>query len=121
MDETAATRHWLDDPPSVGAVLVAHNGARWLPKVLASFAHMFHAPTAWRVVDVGSTDGSAELLRESFGADRVVQAPAGTGFGDAVRLGLADLPATDWIWLLHDDASVLPGTLSGLQIGRAHV
>jgi GT2 family glycosyltransferase len=114
VDETAATRHWLDDPPTVGAILVAHNGARWLPKVLASFAHMFHAPTAWQVVDVGSTDGSAELLRESFGADRVVQAPAGTGFGDAVRLGLADLPATDWIWLLHDDASVLPGTLSGL-------
>ncbi|MCW2841234.1 MAG: hypothetical protein JWR55_2717 [Aeromicrobium sp.] len=114
MDETEATRHWLDDPPTVGAVLVAHNGARWLPKVLASFAHMFHAPTSWQVVDVGSTDGSAELLRESFGAERVTQAPAGTGFGDAVRLALTELPDTDWIWLLHDDAAVLPGTLSGL-------
>ncbi|MET0449425.1 MAG: glycosyltransferase family 2 protein [Aeromicrobium sp.] len=114
MDETEATRHWLDDPPTVGAVLVAHNGARWLPKVLASFSHMFHAPTSWQVVDVGSTDGSLELLRESFGVERVTQAPAGTGFGDAVRLGLAELPETDWIWLLHDDASVLPGTLSGL-------
>jgi GT2 family glycosyltransferase len=114
VDETTATRHWLDDPPSVGAVLVSHNGARWLPKVLESFAHMFHAPTSWQVVDVGSTDGSAELLRESFGAERVVQAPAGTGFGDAVRLGLQHLPETDWIWLLHDDAAVLPGTLAGL-------
>lgn len=114
MDETPATRHWLDDPPTVGAVLVARNGARWLPKVLASFAHMFHAPTSWQVVDVGSTDGSAALLRDSFGAERVTTAPAGTGFGAAVRLALADLPDTDWIWLLHDDASVLPGTLSGL-------
>lgn len=113
-DEVGATRHWLDDPPTVGAVLVARNGARWLPKVLASFTHMFHAPTSWQVVDVSSTDGSAELLRESFGADRVTVAPAGTGFGGAVRLALADLPETDWIWLLHDDASVLPGTLSGL-------
>ncbi|MEJ7633975.1 glycosyltransferase family 2 protein [Aeromicrobium sp.] len=114
MDETSTTRHWLDDPPSVAAVLVAHNGATWLPKVLASFTEMFHAPTSWRVVDVSSTDGSADLLRDSFGAERITYAPSGTGFGAAVRLGLAAMPRTDWIWLLHDDSSVLPGTLSGL-------
>ncbi len=105
---------WLDDPPTVGAVLVTHNGATWLPKVLASFSEMFHAPDVWRAVDVASADGSAELVRDSFGAERVVRAPKGTGFGDAVRLGLEAMPRTDWIWLLHDDSSVLPGTLSGL-------
>lgn len=114
MDETSETRHWLDDPPTVGAILVAHNGATWLPKVLASFAHMFYAPTTWRVVDVSSTDGSADLLRDSFGAERITYAPSGTGFGEAVRLALESMPRTDWIWLLHDDSSVLPGTLSGL-------
>ncbi len=113
MDETSTTRHWLDDPPTVGAILVAHNGATWLPKVLASFAQMFYAPTTWRVVDVSSTDGSADLLRDSFGAERITYAPSGTGFGEAVRLGLESMPRTDWIWLLHDDSSVLPGTLSG--------
>ena len=114
MDETGSTRHWLDDPPTVGAVLVAHNGAAWLPKVLTSFAEMFHAPTAWRVVDVSSTDGCADLLRDSFGAERITYAPSGTGFGEAVRLGVEAMPRTDWIWLLHDDAAVLPGTLAGL-------
>jgi len=114
VDEDLTTRHWLDAPPTVGAVLVAHNGVVWLPKVLASFARMVHAPTAWHVVDVSSTDGSAELLRESFGSDRITYAPSGTGFGDAVRLALESLPRTDWIWLLHDDSSVLPDTLSGL-------
>ena len=114
MDESGSTRHWLDDPPTVGAVLVAHNGAAWLPKVLASFANMFQAPTAWRVVDVSSTDGSADLLRDSFGAERITYAPSGTGFGEAVRLGVEAMPRTDWIWLLHDDAAVLPGTLAGL-------
>lgn len=114
MTETAPSSHWLDDPPSVGAVLVTHNGAVWLPKVLASFSRMFHAPDAWRAVDVASADGSAELVRDSFGAERVIRAPKGTGFGDAVRLGLEAMPPTDWIWLLHDDSSVLPGTLSGL-------
>ncbi|MGA9716365.1 MAG: glycosyltransferase family 2 protein [Aeromicrobium sp.] len=114
MSESAPVSLWLDDPPTVGAVLVTHNGATWLPKVLASFSAMSHAPDVWRAVDVASADGSAELVRDSFGADRVVRAPRGTGFGDAVRLGLEAMPRTDWIWLLHDDSSVLPGTLSGL-------
>lgn len=114
MDETGTMRRWLDDPPTVGAVLVTHNGASWLPKVLASFAHMSYAPMAWQVVDVSSTDGTGELLRESFGSDRIAYAPSGTGFGDAVRVALESLPHTDWLWLLHDDSSVLPGTLSGL-------
>ncbi len=114
MDETGSTRHWLDDPPTVGAVLVSHNGAAWLPKVLTSFAEMFHAPAAWRVVDVSSTDGCADLLRDSFGAERITYAPSGTGFGEAVRIGVEAMPRTDWIWLLHDDAAVLPGTLAGL-------
>ena len=114
MDETPTTSHWLDAPPSVAAVLVSHNGATWLPKVIASLGDMFYAPTAWQVVDVGSADGSADLLRESFGAERVRLAPTGTGFGAAVKLALESLPRTDWIWLLHDDSSVLPGTLSGL-------
>jgi GT2 family glycosyltransferase len=114
VDETDETRHWLDDPPSVAAVLVTHNGARWLPKVLASFTLMTHAPATWRVVDVASTDGTADLVRDSFGAERITYAASGTGFGDAVRLGLADVPRTDWIWLLHDDAAVEPETLAGL-------
>lgn len=113
-DEPPPERHWLADPPTVGAVIVAHNGAHWLPKVLASFADMFYAPMAWRAVDVGSTDGGAELLRDSFGPDRLIYAPSGTGFGDAVRAGVAQLPQTEWLWLLHDDAAVLPGTLAGL-------
>lgn len=113
-DEPPVEHHWLDQPPTVGAVIVAHNGARWLPKVLASMGDVFYAPTAWRAVDVGSTDGGAELLRDAFGSDRIVYAPAGTGFGDAVREGVARLPRTDWLWLLHDDAAMLPGTLAGL-------
>ncbi len=114
-DETPPEEHhWLDNPPTVGAVIVAHNGARWLPKVLGSFSSMFYAPTAWRAVDVGSTDGSGDLLRDAFGAERISFAPSGTGFGEAVWMGVEQLPRTDWIWLLHDDAAVLPGTLAGL-------
>ncbi|WP_375002814.1 glycosyltransferase family 2 protein [Aeromicrobium sp. CTD01-1L150] len=113
-DVEEEVRPWLSAPPTVGAVLVAHDGATWLPKVLESFAGMDHAPTAWRVVDVASTDDGAELLRQSFGADRIQYAPSGTGFGAAAALGVAALPATDWIWFLHDDAAVDPDALAGL-------
>jgi len=114
VSESAQVRHWLDDPPTVAAVLVTHNGAAWLPKVLQSFSTMFHAPDVWRAVDVHSGDGSRQLVQDSFGPDRVVLAPRRTGFGAAVQLALDSMPRTDWIWLLHDDATVLPGTLSGL-------
>jgi GT2 family glycosyltransferase len=99
---------------TVAAVLVAHDGATWLPKVLNSLSTMDVAPVGWHAVDVSSTDQSADFLRQSFGESRISFAPAGTGFGDAVRIALEQLPQTEWIWLLHDDAIVTPGTLSGL-------
>lgn len=108
------TRPWLANPPTVAAILVAHNGAAWLPKVFESLSVMEFAPTSWNVVDVSSTDGSGDLLRETFGAERITYAPSGTGFGAAVELGLREAPRTDWIWLLHDDSAVTPGTLAGL-------
>lgn len=113
-EEAEDTHPWLANPPSVAAVLVAHNGAAWLPQVIQSLAVMDFAPSSWHVVDVSSTDGSGDLLRETFGAERISYAPSGTGFGAAVRLGLQSAPRTDWIWLLHDDSAVTPGTLAGL-------
>ncbi|HWV27264.1 MAG TPA: glycosyltransferase family 2 protein [Aeromicrobium sp.] len=114
MSESAPVRHWLDDPPTVAAVLVSHNGSTWLPKVLQSFSSMYHSPDVWRAVDVHSVDGSRQLVTQSFGAERVIHAPRRTGFGAAVRMAVEAMPRTDWLWLLHDDAAVLPGTLSGL-------
>lgn len=113
-DDAPVVPAWRSAPPSVGAVLVTHNGARWLPQVLTSFAALEHEPTLWRVVDVSSTDDGADLVRSSFGADRITYAPAGTGFGEAVHRAVESMPRTDWIWLLHDDAVVGPDTLSAL-------
>lgn len=113
-EDSPALPAWRAAPPTVGAVLVTHDGGRWLPQVLASFSALEHAPTSWRVVDVSSTDDGPELVREAFGPDRVTYAPAGTGFGAAVRLAVDAMPRTDWLWLLHDDAIVEPGALAAL-------
>ena len=81
-------------PPAFGrhvvtAVLVAHNGARWLPQSAAGLRAQTRPPQRFVAVDTGSTDGSAGILAQLLGPDRVVDAPLGTGFGAAVGVGLA--------------------------------
>jgi GT2 family glycosyltransferase len=105
----------------VTALLVAHDGAAWLPRCLA--AVLAQGADEVVAVDTGSTDDSPQLLRAALGADRVVIADRRTGFGDAVRLAIAqadtlsaERPADDqrWFWLLHDDCAPEPGALDAL-------
>ena len=46
-------------PVDVTAVLVAHDGAAWLPQTLAALAGSTRTPSRVVCVDTGSTDGSA--------------------------------------------------------------
>lgn len=99
----------------VTAVVVSHDGAVWLPAVLTTLAQQTRPPDAGVGVDTGSVDASAEMLLDSFGADRTVQVDHRLGFGEAVRAGLAHLgrpvhepftpEAVEWVWLLHDDSA----------------
>ncbi|WP_104108033.1 glycosyltransferase family 2 protein [Nocardioides sp. 616] len=101
----------------VSAILVSHDGARWLPAVLAGVRRQQRSIDRGVAVDTGSKDSSAELIREAFGAEAVLQAPSSTTFPAAVRLALAHLEPTgdeEWIWLLHDDANPEPGALAAL-------
>ncbi|OLT28216.1 glycosyl transferase family 2 [Nocardiopsis sp. CNR-923] len=106
----------LDHDPArhvVTAVIVSHDGARWLPETLAAVRGQSRPVQRVVAADTGSTDGSAELLTEYLPDDAVLDLPATTGYGDAVRgaLGLprstAPVPrhagGTEWIWLIHDD------------------
>ncbi|MCA1713223.1 MAG: glycosyltransferase family 2 protein [Actinobacteria bacterium] len=94
------------------AVLVAHDGAAWLPDVLGALAASTVHPGTFLCVDTGSTDGSGDLLRAA--GCEVLVLPAGTGYGAAVAAALATVPSTRWLWLLHDDAAVEPDTLEAL-------
>ena len=100
-------------PVPVTAVLVAHDGSRWLPAALSALATSTITPARLVAVDTGSADDSAALLRRATGD--VLELPRTTGYADAVRAALATVPAdTDWVWLLHDDCAPDPGTLSAL-------
>ncbi|MBW1595689.1 glycosyltransferase family 2 protein [Streptomyces sp. JJ38] len=68
----------------VTAVLVSHDGERWLPDALAGVTGQTRPPQDVIAADTGSADGSAELLADAFGPDRVLHLARRTGFGNAV-------------------------------------
>ncbi|WP_137989013.1 glycosyltransferase family 2 protein [Streptomyces vilmorinianum] len=69
----------------VTAVLVAHDGARWLPDALAGLLAQERPVQNVIAADTGSADDSAQLLAEAIGADRVLHLARRTGFGAAVE------------------------------------
>ncbi|MBZ5737336.1 glycosyltransferase family 2 protein [Nocardioides mangrovi] len=106
---------------SVVALLVSHDGGRWLPTVIDGVRAQRAPLAAVLAVDTGSKDDSADLLEQAF--DEVVLAPGSTSFPAAVELGLervrerGQLP--EWIWILHDDATPDPGALEALLAAAA--
>ncbi|MFI5689221.1 glycosyltransferase [Streptomyces sp. NPDC051636] len=69
----------------VTAVLVSHDGARWLPDALAGLLGQ-ERPVQYAVAaDTGSADDSAQLVTDALGADRVLHLARRTGFGQAVE------------------------------------
>ncbi|MBT2447515.1 glycosyltransferase family 2 protein [Streptomyces sp. ISL-43] len=68
----------------VTAVLVAHDGSRWLPRTLAGLLGQERPAQSHIAADTGSADDSARLLGEALGEDRVLHLARRTGFGAAV-------------------------------------
>ncbi|MEU8990164.1 glycosyltransferase [Streptomyces sp. NPDC048558] len=69
----------------VTAVLVAHDGARWLPDALAGLLGQERPVQFAMAADTGSADHSAQLVTDALGADRVLHLARRTGFGQAVE------------------------------------
>jgi GT2 family glycosyltransferase len=113
----------------VTAVLVSHDGERWLPTVLEALLGQQRPVQRIIAVDTGSRDRSAELLRGALGADLVLERKRSTGYGTAVAYGLknsepvghdevgydAQAPI-EWVWLLHDDSAPSPDCLGQLLL-----
>ena len=91
----------------VTAILVVHDGATWLPQVVAAIASQSRTPNRTIAVDTGSTDGSAKLLNGA--RIKSIAINRGEGFGTAIAEAVSTLPPVEsedeWIWLLHDDSA----------------
>jgi len=102
----------------VTALIVAHDGATWLPSVADALLNQTRAVQRVVAVDTGSRDRSGAVLASKFGRSAVFGMDRATGYGAAVARALshraANLPVpgsggiapgdrVEWIWLLHDD------------------
>lgn len=101
---------------AVTAVVVAHDGARWLDDLLAGLAVQSRPPQRVVAVDTGSNDSSPAVLAAALGESAVIRVPRDASLGAAVQAGLdafggapappgIDQDAREWVWLLHDDCA----------------
>ncbi|MEJ6761121.1 MAG: glycosyltransferase [Candidatus Planktophila sp.] len=101
----------------VTAILVVHDGAAWLPEVVASIASQTRSVEELLAIDTGSIDSSTTLLKGA--RIPVATLDRDTGFGAAVAYGVNQLPssiegAEEWLWILHDDCALHPEALQHL-------
>ncbi|HEY3610812.1 MAG TPA: glycosyltransferase [Pseudonocardiaceae bacterium] len=112
------------------AVLVCHDGERWLRPALSALRRLAPQPRHVLAVDTGSTDRTPAILAEAAdGRDPVLAGvltlARDTGFGAAVQAGVAAAVLRwgdpgRWIWLLHDDCAPEPDCL-GVLLSSADV
>jgi GT2 family glycosyltransferase len=103
--------------PAVVALLVSHDGDRWLPAVIEGIGAQSVPVDGVVAVDTGSRDESVDLLVDAF--DEVVTLTGRAAYPEAVRTGLEQVPGPaeggpEWIWLLHDDSNPAPTALARL-------
>jgi len=98
----------------VTAIIVSYNTRGLLKRCLESLLpEIAPGDVDVVVVDNGSRDGSAELLRHDFPWVRLVESSVNLGFGGANNTVLRQLD-TPYALLLNSDTEVLPGAIRAL-------
>jgi GT2 family glycosyltransferase len=118
----------------VTAVIVAHDGAAWLPHVIEALLGQTRPVQRVVAVDTGSRDRSGAVLAGQLGQAVVFGMERGTGYAAAVARalqhraanlavpgpgGAPDSERVEWLWLLHDDCEPAPDALEQLLRGAA--
>jgi GT2 family glycosyltransferase len=118
----------------VTAVIVAHDGAAWLPRIAEALLGQTRPVQRVVAVDTGSRDRSGAVLTELLGRSVVFGMDRRAGYGHAVSqalrhraantnvpgpAGLSQRERAEWVWLLHDDCEPAPDALEQLLRGAA--
>ena len=105
-------------PPDVGVAIVAHNNRDALGPTLAALAAARCHPSAIVVIDVASTDGTPEWLREAHPQVTVERLGANDGPNPARNLGIRRC-RHPYVFLMDADVQVLPDTVQRLRSAMA--
>jgi GT2 family glycosyltransferase len=97
----------------VSVIILNWNGRKYLPECLDSLAAQAFRDFEVVLVDNGSSDGSAEFVREHYPWVRLVDLPENTGFAAGNNRGLEEAGG-ELIVILNNDTRVVPDFLAEL-------
>lgn len=98
----------------ISVIIVTLNGEKRLRPCLQSLLLTEWPDLEIIVVDNGSTDNSAGLVRNEFPRVKLIRAPRNLGFAGGNNLGAAHASGR-WIVLLNDDTEPEPGWIAALM------
>ena len=87
---------------TVTVVIPNYNGKKYLDDCLRSLKKQTYTEFRVIIVDNGSTDGSAEYIREKYKDVDVISLGENTGFANAVNVGIKAADS-EYVFLLNDD------------------
>lgn len=103
--------------PRVTAILVARNGAEFLPRTLAALGRQLRRPDSLVLVDDASTDATSSLLAQAAPTQLVRTESAlsvGSAVSHALRVAVPEGTEDDWLWLLTHDSAPEAAALQAL-------
>lgn len=105
------------DQISIFVVIVTYNGLKWIDDCLKSFQKSI-LPVTVLVVDNASTDSTVEYIEANFKDILLIKLDKNIGFGQANNVGMkiALEKNADYVFLINQDAWILPDTLSKLLL-----
>ena len=105
--------------PTVCAAIVTYNSARYIRRCLEAVIRQEGVPIEIVVVDNGSTDGTAAVLRQFRGRVRVIHCGRNLGFAEAQNRAIR-ASSTEWVLTLNPDVLLRPGFVRALvEAGQA--
>lgn len=93
----------------VTAIIVAHDGAEWLPRVTDALLAQTHPVQRIVAVDTGSHDRSGAVLADLIGSEAVFGMDRDTGYGAAVARALRHRAATAPVQPTRQGGPAWPG------------
>jgi hypothetical protein len=107
-----ATR--VTPPDALAVVVVSHNSADHLPRLLSALSAQLRAGDEVVVVDNASVDGSADVARQVSDAVQVVETGANLGFGGGCHIG-ARSTAAPLLFFINPDSEPEANCLNHLR------
>ena len=99
--------------PSVAVLVLNYNGEPFIEACLKSVLAQDHDLREVLVIDNGSTDRSAEIVKRDFPGVRLLETGANLGFAAGMNLGI-DRTDAELLLLLNTDVVLAPAFVRGL-------